>query len=163
MTKDEAEQAAIPEEDRRLYFRVEKGKSNLSRPATGAEWYKMESVSLGNGPDLENPDREADSVGVVTTYEYVEVGLEVTPEQEKQICKLLSDEKSRLDVRSPNWAGNQITFLLKSQHVNNVSKTAVKALIDEFIKRNILAVFKKNDDKGRPRDFIRLGENSPVM
>jgi hypothetical protein len=163
MTKDEAEKAGVPEEDRRLYFRVDKGKSNLSRPALGAEWYMLASVSLGNGPDPENPDFDADSVGVVTKYEYVETSLEVTPEQEVQICKLLAHGKGRYDSRSPNWVGHEVTALINSSTKEKCDKSAVKGLIDDLIGKGFLAKYEAKDEKGRPRTFITLGKNSPVM
>jgi hypothetical protein len=51
-------------ENRRLYFRVDSGKSNLSPPADKAEWFKMVSVGLGNGDDNEMQDY----VGVATSW-----------------------------------------------------------------------------------------------
>ena len=51
-------------ENKRLFFRTDDGKANLSPPADNATWFKMESVSLGNGVPLDL----GDSVGVTTSW-----------------------------------------------------------------------------------------------
>jgi hypothetical protein len=38
----------IKPEDRRLYFRVDKGKTNMQRPAAVADWYFLTSQRLNN-------------------------------------------------------------------------------------------------------------------
>jgi hypothetical protein len=163
MTKDEAEKAGIPEEDRRLYFRVDKGKSNLSRPALGAEWYMMVSVSLGNGPDPDNPDIEADSVGVVMAYEYVEGKLEATPEQELEICKAVGGGKFRYDVRSSDWVGKAVARVLHEDADDKSVRRAIGDVVANMISKGFLVVSKDQDDRGRPRDFVTLGPKSTVF
>jgi hypothetical protein len=163
MTKDEAEKAGIPEEDRRLYFRVDKGKSNLSRPAAGAEWYRMASVNLGNGPDPENPDRDADSVAVVTAYEYAEAKLEATPEQELAICKAVGAGTFRRDVRSPDWVGKAVARVLHEDADDKSAHRAISDVIANMITKGLLVVSKDRDDRGRPRDFVTLGPKSTVL
>jgi hypothetical protein len=65
MTPDEASQALIDEEEAWRYFRIADGKANMAPPAgSKTSWYRLASVSLGNGPD----GGPGDSVGVVTTY-----------------------------------------------------------------------------------------------
>lgn len=163
MTTGEAEKANIPEEDRRLYFRVEKGKSNLSRPAAGAEWYRMASVNLGNGPDHENPDRDADSVAVVTAYEYAEAKLEATPEQEVAICSAVGAGKFRHDIRSPDWVGNAVARVLHEDADDKSVRKALSDVVAHMISKGLLAVSKDRDDRGRPRGFITLGPKSPIL
>ncbi len=163
MTKAEAENANIPDEDRRLYFRVEKGKSNLSRPAADAEWYFLASISLGNGPNPEQPDHGADNVGVVTAFEYVEVSLQVTPEQEAEICKTIGAGAYRYDIRSPDWVGNAIARELGNNADDKTIRKALTGIIQNMISRGLLAVSEGKDKAGRPRGFVTLGPKSTVM
>jgi hypothetical protein len=58
MTKEEGGKAGV--ENHRLYFRTYDDKPNLTPPADTSDWFKLKSVSLGNGPN------GGDSVGVVT-------------------------------------------------------------------------------------------------
>ena len=61
MSTKEAAQAGIEEENRRLYFRVDRGKANYLPPATRAAWHQFKSVVLPSTQD---------NVGVVTAWEF---------------------------------------------------------------------------------------------
>jgi len=65
MSPEEAADMNIPEAERRLYVRADNAKANLTPPASGAEWYKLESVYIGNANE-EYPD--GDHVGVITKW-----------------------------------------------------------------------------------------------
>ena len=52
MSPEEAETFGIPEEDRRLYVRVDRAKVNIARAAGGAKWFRLVGVPLGNATDL---------------------------------------------------------------------------------------------------------------
>jgi len=52
MSKDEAAQANIREDLRRLYFRASRDKQNLAPPDADKNWYHMAGVNLGNGSPL---------------------------------------------------------------------------------------------------------------
>jgi hypothetical protein len=52
MNPEEAQAFGIPEDDRRDYFRVDRGKLNIARTAGPAVWFKLIGVPLGNATDL---------------------------------------------------------------------------------------------------------------
>jgi AAA domain-containing protein len=52
MSPEEAETFGIPEEDRRLYVRVDRAKVNIARAAGAAKWFRLVGVPLGNATDL---------------------------------------------------------------------------------------------------------------
>ena len=52
MSPEEAQAFDIPEDDRRDYFRLDRGKLNIARTAGPAVWFKLVGVPLGNGDDL---------------------------------------------------------------------------------------------------------------
>jgi hypothetical protein len=49
MTEDEARKFDIPEEERKLYVRMDSGKVNIAPPMGKAKWFKLVGVSLNNG------------------------------------------------------------------------------------------------------------------
>ena len=65
MSREQAEAAGVPHEERRSYFRVDNGKANMTPPMEKAEWRKFVSEPLDNGTQ-EDP---GDWVGVVTKWE----------------------------------------------------------------------------------------------
>lgn len=68
MTKEEAGDADIRAELRRLYFRASRDKQNLAPPDKDKNWYHMAGVNLGNGtPPLQI---DADEVGVAEHWEW---------------------------------------------------------------------------------------------
>ena len=65
MSADEAGEMGVPMDDRARYIRLDNAKANLAPRALVAEWFKLESHSLGNG-DGEYP--HGDAVGVATAW-----------------------------------------------------------------------------------------------
>lgn len=49
MSPEEAERVGVPEEERRLYVRVDDAKSNMAPPLGKTEWLRLVGVPLGNG------------------------------------------------------------------------------------------------------------------
>jgi hypothetical protein len=60
LTREQAREAGIEEQERAFYFRVDRGKANYLPPAKKATWRKFENVELLNG----------DQVGVVAVWEF---------------------------------------------------------------------------------------------
>jgi hypothetical protein len=69
MTKEEADKAGIDPSQRTFHFRSDMGKANLTKPAEGADWFKLTSVDLKNNPAMPGM-MSGDEVGVVTAWEY---------------------------------------------------------------------------------------------
>ena len=65
MSAEDAERAEIEPLDRRSYFRVDDGKSNMAPPVEKATWRRLIGVPLDNGTESE----PGDWVGVVTPWE----------------------------------------------------------------------------------------------
>lgn len=76
MTRDEA-RAVNLEDERTRYFRVDTGKSNLAPRSDLADWYKIDSVDIGNATGL----RPSDHVGVVHAFVMPDVFAAATPDQ----------------------------------------------------------------------------------
>jgi hypothetical protein len=52
MNADEAEAFGIPEEQRKLYLRVDNAKVNIAPPMLKAQWFQLIGVQLGNATEL---------------------------------------------------------------------------------------------------------------
>lgn len=68
MSEDIGEKLGISKDDCKSYFSVGVGKASMSSKANGVQWRRLVSVPLGNA----TPDRDEDTVGVVTYYELKE-------------------------------------------------------------------------------------------
>jgi hypothetical protein len=114
MTPKEAENAKVDERERRLHFRLDRGKSNLTRPPENADWFKLVSV------DLENPGRadwdQSDHVGVVTpwTYPKIEPRQLTVVDHHRIVEAVRAGGSYRADQRAKNepWVGNAVAAVL---------------------------------------------------
>ena len=68
MTEDEAIKGGVID-GRRRYFKVTDGKNNLALPADKLDWFRSQSIDLGNG-DPDDPHDSGDNMGVVTAWEW---------------------------------------------------------------------------------------------
>jgi RecA-family ATPase len=66
LSREEAREAGIEEQQRAFYFRVDRGKANYLPPAVKATWRKFENVELLN----------SDQVGVVAVWEFPGQGVD---------------------------------------------------------------------------------------
>jgi hypothetical protein len=66
MSVKEAEQFGIPEEDRKLYVRLDSAKVNIAPPSRKARWFKLSGEKLGNGTALYP---EGDWIQVIEPWE----------------------------------------------------------------------------------------------
>jgi hypothetical protein len=138
MSESEAEKAGV--ETKFRYFRVNNGKNNLALPSEKADWFKMESVYLGNGIDGEF----GDSVGVVTKWEWPNAMDDVTSDHVSVVLRHLANQPRnpdgtpafgnlRMDKRSKNWLGNYVSTILGIDMKGGIDKSAV-AKVDQIIK-----------------------------
>lgn len=65
MSAEEAERVGVPEEERRLYVRVDDAKSNMAPPLGKTEWLRLVGVALGNGNEVY---AAGDNVQVATAW-----------------------------------------------------------------------------------------------
>jgi RecA-family ATPase len=73
LSRNEAQDAGIEEQERAFFFRIDRGKANYLPPAAKATWRKFENVELLNG----------DQVGVVSVWEFPgRDGAPASPERE---------------------------------------------------------------------------------
>lgn len=169
MTEADATAAAIPEELRSLYVSADLAGSSMTRPAESLDWFKLESVNLGNGPD-DDPEG-GDEVGAITAWKHPGVvPLVVTDEQAEEILAdlrlgCITDKKTgerggpwRADMRSPDWAGFSILKSLGLDPNKKGVKKSAGALIAKMVEDGELVEFEGYDAKRMPKQFLRVAD-----
>jgi hypothetical protein len=113
MSSDEAKAAGL--ESPSGYFSAKNDKENNTPQSHLKDWCKMESVSLGNGPDGNLRDLRSDSVGVVARWQYPTNSSfteDVTADQLQAIKNLLRLGEHRKDNQAIGWAGYVVGQIL---------------------------------------------------
>ena len=90
MTKTEGEKAGV--ENHRLYFRAFNDKNNLAPPLESSEWYKKESVDLGNAPPFGGG---RDTVGVVVRWRWPDASEGITNAELREVQERVDAGKWR--------------------------------------------------------------------
>jgi hypothetical protein len=113
MTADQAKAAGL--ESPAGFFSAINDKENLT-PQTGLrDWYKMESVSLGNGGTGNLAALRSDNIGVVTRWQYpsnASFTEDVTGEELQAIKNWLKIGSHRKDSQCSDWAGYAVGKVL---------------------------------------------------
>lgn len=149
MSRAEADKANIDDVDRRLHFRVDKGKANMA-PPTAARWHRFEGVELPNG----------DNVGVATAWLYPGQGGEQALETAKtaefvflQLLNRFTLEGRRVGHKpGPNYAPSVFAKEREAKVAKVGSTVLADAMRDLFATKRIRAETAKRS--GRDASFI---------
>jgi hypothetical protein len=153
MTEDEASKAGV--ENRRLHFRVDNGKANLS-PIDQAQWFKLASVPLGNGP----LGSEGDNIGVVTSWAWPD------PLENITIADLRAAQRAvaaggpwREHNQASDWVGKPIAQALRLDPDNKAHKAKVTRLLFVWMATGMFKRVEGRDPKRRDiRTFVEVGQ-----
>jgi AAA domain/Bifunctional DNA primase/polymerase, N-terminal len=160
MSKDEAKNFAIDERERDLYFRVSKGKANMTRKGRG-KWYQFNSVILPNG----DPERDipGDDIGVLSTWEPPDMEIKITDDDRNYFHTLVRGEPTyRENKLAKNWIGIPIAHRFGLNLDNKVDKRRAEDTFMTLIKEGVLAVAEGEDGKGYKKNFVVPGVFSPA-
>jgi AAA domain/Primase C terminal 2 (PriCT-2) len=162
MTAREAEDAEINDRDRQLYFRCDIGKRNLTRPAEKVDWFKLESVDLGNGPHLGGMG--GDEVGVVTAWGYPKVDAPViTTSDIERVQAAINGGRWRADQRAKNepWVGIAVAQVLGLDLRSKADKRAAAKLVDGWLRAGFLKQVVGQDSHFAAVPYIEVGAKPP--
>jgi hypothetical protein len=150
MSKTEAQQARIPEEERFRYFRVDSGKQNLAPPEK-AKWRYLHSIDLPNG----------DNVQVVEFWQFPEPFNAVTQE-EMEFIRTTAREgiHNRWDTRAKSWIGRPLADRLGLDAQNKADREDIRAKLNICRKSGMIAVETRLDAKRRRREFVVAGPSA---
>jgi AAA domain len=152
MTKEEAERAGV--DNYRLYFRTYNDKSNLAPPSDASDWFKLESVNLGNGLT----PGTGDSVGVVVRWAWPDAFDGVTTQDLFAVQKAIAAGRWRQSASAKDWAGIEVGRVLGLDMAEGAAKTRVKSLLKTWIENKALKVVLKDDDSRHERPFVEVDQ-----
>jgi hypothetical protein len=156
MTKDEAGKLGIGEDRRRLFFRVDNGKSNLAPPAERSTWRRHISVHLGNGgSDSSHP---GDSVGVVTAWTLPDPSEDVTPDDIRGVQEAVEAGEWRENPQATNWVGHAIAEALELDLAEPSVKARVRELQRSWVKDGFLKLVRRKNAKREIKTFVEVGK-----
>lgn len=156
MEPEQAERLGIPQEDRRRYISVADDKANRA-PAEKADWYKLVSVDLGNGPmDGHAP---GDSIGVVEPWKVPDPFDDVKPGHLLRVQQLVEAGQFRADPQAKEWAGHVVARVLDLDVGSKADKARIRQLLAGWLKEGALAVEERPDKKRDMRKWIVVGKH----
>ena len=121
MSEQEAGDVGITK--RRQYFRVDNGKTNLSAPPEGADWYHITSVDLGNG-DAEGD--LGDNIGVVTKWRWPDLMAGMTAADFDKVAEVIRTDQWRANAQAKKWVGHAVAQALNLNVTTSRTKPGSK-------------------------------------
>ncbi|KQP24563.1 hypothetical protein ASF27_10715 [Methylobacterium sp. Leaf102] len=161
MTVAEAQAFGISGDERPSLVRIGDGKANLARRSDCGVWFKLKSVSLGNGTG--NLDF-GDEVGVATAWAPPsrEEATALSPAEVAAVQAVVRQGEHRFDERATAWVGNAITLALAGTAKEPATKRHVKDIIDRLIAEGHLRIVKRSDASRKVKDFVEVCEGAAV-
>ncbi|MBS0529756.1 MAG: AAA family ATPase [Proteobacteria bacterium] len=153
MSKEEGERAGV--ENHRLFFRTFNDKANLQPPADKSDWFKLESVDLGNGP-LGSP---GDSVGIVTQWKWPDPLDGITGADFDKVARVIRSARWRENVQATAWVGKAVAEALDMDAGNKADKTKIIAMLNVWRAAGSLVVVEGEDEKRNIRKFVEVRED----
>jgi hypothetical protein len=164
MTAKEAELPKIIGEDRRLYLRVARDKSNMAPPAKAC-WMHLKDIELPNG-ELPNGDSNlsipGDHVQAAEPWTYPQPFEGVATEDMHWMRDTVRAGNYRKDPRSPDWAGLPLLAHLKLNPADKSNRKKAGEIIRLWIGNRVLKVEQRPDEKRRDREFLAPGDWNAV-
>ncbi len=154
MSKEDAEKAGVPVEERRSYFRVDDGKANMQPPMEVATWRKLVSVDLDNA-DSDDP---SDRVGVVTAWEMPGVLDQVTAEHMEEVRRRAGAGTFRESVQSPEWIGRVVGQVVGIDHDTESGRRQIKSILKVWFRSGALTTKLMKDAGRRERPCVVPGD-----
>jgi hypothetical protein len=157
MTATEAGAARVDDYERWRYLRVDIGKTNMTRPNAGGEWYRLESVELNNGgPYADSP--RGDQVGVVTPWTFPVAPDPTAAEVLKAQAEMKAGGPWRKDQQAPDWVGIPIGRVLGRDITEKAQRAFVAKVVKAWIEAGWLVVVEREDKHRKSRPHVEVGE-----
>ncbi len=152
MNEAEAASANIDEEEMFRYVRIGDTKSNMS-PAHPSEWFRLDSVFLGNGLGDLIP---SDSVQVISTFKPKAPLDDISMEEIDAVMREIDAGNYRHDARAENWVGDLIgeKFVIPD---DKTGRKKIMRIISAWVKSGALEIEKRRDETRRERQYVKLG------
>lgn len=154
MSIEDARKAGVPVEQRRSYFRVDDGKSNMQPPMEKATWRQLVSVDLGN----ETTEEPSDRVGVAIEWHMPGALDRVTVDHMNEVRRIAGSRECRAQVQSPDWIGHVIGQVVGIETDDESGRRQVKDILKPWLRSGALKIERRKDASRRDREFVVPGE-----
>lgn len=157
VSEEEASRYNIDREMKRRFFRAYDDKNNRTPPADASDWYRLESVCLGNGKD----GGEGDNIQVVVPWAPPGLFDSLPPDLLFRLQRVVRDAGPwKYDPQAEDWIGVALAKLIDVDISDRTSANArrVKAIINTFIREGGLKkVIKRCEKARRDKPFVEVG------
>ncbi|KAB2792954.1 AAA family ATPase [Brucella anthropi] len=145
MSEGQANEAGIPGMDRFGYFSITYGKSNLTPLSHRLDWRHIESVALGNGRGLTQPQ---DHAPVVTEWHWPsseEVAEGLTDDQREAIRGAVNGGMYKQAPQAKEWVGQAVAYALGLDIDDEVQKKRAFLITKALFKEGFLVKVEERD------------------
>lgn len=143
-------------ENRRLYFSLQNGKGNMAPPPEHADWFKLASVTLGNGRGLYP---EGDKVAVVESWKLPNPADSITGTDFDKSASMIRSGQWRLDPQCKNWVGVAVASAIGLDLDKPREKATAKAAVAMWIKSGSLVVVDRDDKHRHPKPHVEVADD----
>jgi hypothetical protein len=151
MSATEADLAKIDSSKKNYYVRVDLGKRNMAPPPEKATWYRLTSVELANG----------DQVQALRLWEFPSVFDNVAVEDTEYVRAMVRQKPYRADSRSPDWLGFVVAQRLHLDATNKSDIIKIQRLIGVWLNNGVFGKKEMKDEQRRSRTFYVTASTTP--
>jgi hypothetical protein len=156
MSSNLAKSFGISESQRRFHVRVDDAKANLA-PATAATWFRLFSVSLGNG----TPDRPGDEVAAAGAWKPPDLLAGLPVDAIDRVRDAISGKGLRENIQAEDWIGHAIGAALDLDSKTEPDRTKIKSALKFWLSTGALVrrterVDGKGSSDDRRRGNVRM-------
>src|SRR5262249_30513753 len=153
MSPQEANKHGIGAEDRHAYFCLERAKANMAKRGTVC-WSRLMEHPLENGPG----GAYGDVVTIPTLWAPTDVTDTITDTMAAAIRAEVGKGEYRKDQRAANWIGGLIGRRLGFDMDTDAGKHQARQALAALIKKGVLRVEGRMDEKRRFREYLVPGD-----
>jgi hypothetical protein len=158
MTEQEGRVAGVKQH--RLYFRTYVDKGNLAPPAEDSDWFKLESVDLGNGPattllGVESRE-EGDNIGVVDTWKWPDPLAGMTDNDFEKVAAVIRRGTWRANSQATDWVGKAVAEALGLNVLKPDEKTKIVSMLKRWVETESLIVVERPDEHRQSRKYVEV-------
>jgi hypothetical protein len=152
MSKEEGESAGV--ENPRVHFRTYIDKGNLAPPAEKSDWFKLESVDLGNSSN----GGFGDNIGVVIPWKWPDLMADVSLTDLRNVQTIVSKGRYRASPQAADWVGKAVAEAMLLDLEKPTDRRKAANLLKVWTASGALKRVEERDEKGNDRPFIVVGE-----
>jgi AAA domain len=143
MSSAEAELAKVDANKKNFYVRVDIGKRNMAPPPEKATWYRLQSIELDNG----------DQVQALRLWEFPTVFDGVATVDTEYVREMVRVKDYRADSRSDEWLGIIVAKRLHLDVTNKSDIIKIQRLIGVWLRNGLFVKKEMRDEQRRLRMF----------